>query len=160
MAVVRDDRSLLELSSGAGTARQGEHPWRRRLLWTVAIVGIAVIGIVAFTGGFPESLTIDAAKTFNAFNDWVIEHQRTHPLFHYVLVPLKDGIKGLVDQISLALSRMTWLGLTVAVGAVGGILAGWRTGIGAAAGFFLIGVLGLWPEGIDTLSLVVLSVVV
>src|SRR4029079_305489 len=113
-----------------------------------------------FTGGFPQSLTVDAAKPFNAFNDWVIEHQRTHPLFHYVLVPLKDGIKTAVDQIVLGLSRLTWLGLTVAVAVIGALLAGWRTGIGAAAGFFLIGVLGLWPESLDTLALVLLSVAV
>ena len=74
-------------------AHQGEHPWTRRLIWAAVIVAIIVIGLVAFTGGFPQSLTVDAAKPFNAFNDWVIEHQRTHPLFHYVLVPLKDGIR-------------------------------------------------------------------
>ena len=141
-------------------AHQGEHPWTRRLIWAAVIVAIIVIGLVAFTGGFPQSLTVDAAKPFNAFNDWVIEHQRTHPLFHYVLVPLKDGIKTAVDQIVLGLSRLTWLGLTVAVAVIGALLAGWRTGIGAAAGFFLIGVLGLWPESLDTLALVLLSVAV
>ena len=139
---------------------QTDHPWSRRLIWTLAIVGVAIAGIVVFSGGFPDSLTIDVAKPFNAFSDWVIEHQRTHPLFRYVLVPLKDGIRSAVKQISLGLARMTWLGLTVLVGVIGGILAGWRTGIGAAAGFFLIGVLGLWAEGLDTLSLVLLSVVV
>ena len=102
----------------------------------------------------------DAAKPFNAFNDWVIEHQRTHPLFVHFLVPLKNGINSAVDQIVLGLSRLTWLGLTVAVGAIAGLLAGWRMGIGAAAGFFLIGVLGLWPGALDTLALVLLSVAV
>jgi glycine betaine/proline transport system permease protein len=160
VAVVRDDQTLIQLGAGAGAIRQAEHPWRRRLIWAGVVVAVIAVGLVAFTGGFPESLVIDAAKPFNAFNDWVIEHQRTHPLFVHFLVPLKNGINSAVDQIVLGLSRLTWLGLTVAVGAIAGLLAGWRMGIGAAAGFFLIGVLGLWPGALDTLALVLLSVAV
>jgi glycine betaine/proline transport system permease protein len=162
VAVVRDDQTLIQLGAGAGAGavRQAEHPWRRRLIWTGVVVVVIVVGLVVFTGGFPESLVIDAAKPFNAFNDWVIEHQRTHPLFVHFLVPLKNGINSAVDQIVLGLSRLTWLGLTVAVAAIAGLLAGWRMAIGAAAGFFLIGVLGLWPGALDTLALVLLSVTV
>jgi glycine betaine/proline transport system permease protein len=160
VAVVRDDQTLIQLGAGAGAVRQAEHPWRRRLIWTGVVVAVIAVGLVAFTGGFPESLVIDAAKPFNAFNDWVIEHQRTHPLFVHFLVPLKNGINSAVDQVVLGLSRLTWLGLTVAVGAIAGLLAGWRMAIGAAAGFILIGVLGLWPGALDTLALVLLSVTV
>jgi glycine betaine/proline transport system permease protein len=160
VAVVRDDQTLIALSQGAGTVHQGEHPWRRRFAWAAVVVVIVAAGLVLFTGGFPESLTLDAAKPFNAFNDWVIEHQRTHPLFVYFLVPLKRSINGTVDQITLAMSRMTWLGVTVAVGVIAGVLAGWRSAIGAMAGFFLIGVLGLWSGGLETLALVLLSVAV
>ena len=160
MAVVRDDQTLIQLGAGAGAVRQAEHPWRRRLIWTGVVVAVIAVGLVAFTGGFPESLVVDAAKPFNAFNDWVIEHQRTHPLFVHFLVPLKNGINSAVDQVVLGLSRLTWLGLTVAVGAIAGLLAGWRMAIGAAAGFILIGVLGLWPGALDTLALVLLSVTV
>ena len=160
MAVVRDDQTLIQLGAGAGAVRQAEHPWRRRLIWTAVVVAVIAVGLVLFTGGFPESLVVDSAKPFNAFNDWVIQHQRTHPLFVHFLVPLKNGINSAVDQIVLGLSRLTWLGLTVAVGAIAGLLAGWRMGIGAAAGFFLIGVLGLWPGALDTLALVLLSVAV
>jgi glycine betaine/proline transport system permease protein len=160
VAVVRDDQTLIQLGAGAGAVRQAEHPWRRRLIWTGVVVAVIAVGLVAFTGGFPESLVVDAAKPFNAFNDWVIEHQRTHPLFVHFLVPLKNGINSAVDQVVLGLSRLTWLGLTVAVGAIAGLLAGWRMAIGAAAGFILIGVLGLWPGALDTLALVLLSVTV
>ena len=48
MAVVRDDQTLLELSSGAGTIRQAQHPWRRRLIWIGAIVAaIVILGMLA-----------------------------------------------------------------------------------------------------------------
>ena len=96
MAVVRDDQTLIQLGAGAGAVRQAEHPWRRRLIWAGVVVAVIVVGLVVFTGGFPESLVVDSAKPFNAFNDWVIEHQRTHPLFVHFLVPLKNGQNQLV----------------------------------------------------------------
>ena len=160
MAVVRDDQTLLELSSGAGTIRQADHPWRRRLIWIGAIVGVVVVGLAVFPSGFPESLTIDVAKPLNDANDWVIANQRTHPLFVYVLVPLKNGINTAVEQLVTGLARLTWLGVLALVTAVAGYLAGWRKAVLACLGFLAIGVLGMWTDSLDTLALILLSVAV
>ncbi|MEP6757671.1 MAG: ABC transporter permease subunit [Actinomycetota bacterium] len=160
MAVVRDDQSLLELSATSGTIRQAEHPWRRRLIWIGAIVAAIVVGLVVFPGGFPERLTLDATKPFNAASDWVIAHQRTHPLFVHVLVPLKNGVNKAVDQLVATLSRLTWLGFLAIVWATSAYVAGWRKGILAVVGFLAVGVLGLWTDSLETLALVALSVIV
>ena len=152
-------------------ARQAEHvadlalvapapasPWRRRLIWLAVIVVAAALGIILFSGGFPSSLTVDAAKPFNAFNDWVITHQRTNPVFVHFLVPLSNGINTTVNQLQLVLSRLTWLGVTVAVTAIAGVLAGWRMGLLAGVGFLLLGALGLWNDSLITFALVLVSV--
>ena len=123
-----------------------------------ATVAVLALGVILFSGGFPESLVIDSAKPFNAFSDWVITHQRTNPLFVHFLVPLKNGINSTVDQLQLVLSRMTWLGVTVTVGAIAGVLAGWRMAVAAAAGFIALGLLGLWNDSLITLTLVLVSV--
>ena len=133
-------------------------PWRRRAVWVAATVAVLALGVILFSGGFPESLVIDSAKPFNAFSDWVITHQRTNPLFVHFLVPLKNGINSTVDQLQLVLSRMTWLGVTVTVGAIAGVLAGWRMAVAAAAGFIALGLLGLWNDSLITLTLVLVSV--
>jgi len=160
VAVVRDDPSLLQLEVTAGAVHQAEHPWRRRLIWIGAIVAAIVLGIVLFPAGFPDGLTIDAAKPLNAANDWVIANQRTNGIFVHVLVPFKNGINTAVKQLVIGLSRLTWLGLLVLVMAVSGYVSGWRKAVLAGLGFLAIGVLGFWADSLDTLALVLLSVIV
>ncbi|MDP9184364.1 MAG: ABC transporter permease subunit, partial [Actinomycetota bacterium] len=160
MAVVRDEQSLLELSALAGATHQAAHPWRRRAIWIGAIVAATILGLALFPSGYPQGLTVDVTKPFNAANDWVIAHQLTHPVFVHVLVPLKNGVNSAVDQVVTTLARVTWLGLLVIVWAASAFLAGWRKGVLAALGFLAIGVLGLWTDGLETLALVALSVIV
>jgi glycine betaine/proline transport system permease protein len=160
MAVVRDERSLLEVQASAGTIHQVDHPWRRRLLWAAGIVVAIVIGLVVFPNGFPESLTIDVAKPLNDANNWVIANQLTNPVFVHVLNPLKNGINAAVDQLVLGMARLTWLGLLTLIVAVAGYFAGWRKAVLAGVGFLVIGVLGYWSENLDTLALILLSVIV
>jgi len=159
VAIVRDDQSLLELSSGAA-GRQAEHPWRRRAIWAVAIIAVVALGIVLFPGGFPDGLAFDAAKPLNSANEWVIEHQRSNALFVHVLVPVKNGINNSVDQLTTGLARLTWLGLFTLVVALSGYLAGWRKAVVAGIGFAAIAVLGYWADSLATLSLILVSVTV
>src|SRR4029453_2968458 len=91
---------------------------------------------------------------------WVIANQRTHPLFVYVLVPFKDGVNTAVEQLVRGMARLTWLGLLTLVIAVAGYLGGWRKAVLAGAGFLGIGVLGVWADALDTLALLLLSVLV
>lgn len=159
MAVVRDDQSLLELSSGA-TARQAEHPWRRRLVWAAVVVAAIALGIALFPAGFPDGLVYHAEKPLNTANEWVIEHQRTNALFVHFLVPLKNGINKTVDQLSRGLARLTWLGLLALIVAVSGYVAGWRKAVVAGIGFGVIALLGYWADSLITLSLILVSVAV
>jgi glycine betaine/proline transport system permease protein len=159
VAIVRDDQSLLELSSGA-TARQAEHPWRGRLVWAAVVVAVIAIGIALFPAGFPDGLVYHAEKPLNTANEWVIEHQRTNAFFVHFLVPLKNGINKTVDQLSKGLARLTWLGLLVLIVAVSGYLAGWRKAVVAGIGFGVIALLGFWADSLITLSLILVSVAV
>ena len=140
--------------------RQGENPWRRRAAWLIAVIVAVWIGIIAFSGGFPSVLSLDAAKPFNAFADWAQTHQNTSPLFSSFLRPLKDGVNSTVDQLVLLLSRMTWMGVIALIGAVAGVIAGWRIALVAVIGFFFIGLLGLWEAALATLALVLVAVAI
>jgi glycine betaine/proline transport system permease protein len=160
VAIVRDERSLHELSEHAGTARQVEGAWRRRLAWAAIVVVAIVVGLLILPGGYPDGLTVDAAKPLNAANDWVIAHQRTHPLWVHVLVPFKNTVNTAVEQLVKGLARLTWLGLLVLIGGLSAYLAGWRKGVLASVGFLVIGLLGMWTDSLDTLALIVLAVLV
>src|SRR6187200_980245 len=151
-------REVQQVADAAVVTHAPASPWRRRAVWIAGTVAVLALGMILFSGGFPDSLVVDAAKPFNAFGDWVITHQRTNPLFVDFLVPLKNGINSIVDQLQLLLARMTWLGVTVTVAAIAGVLAGWRMAILAAAGFVALGLLGLWADSLITLTLVLVSV--
>ncbi len=132
--------------------------WQRRGAWVIAVIAVAWVGTMVFSGGFPTSLTVDATRPFNAFADWASTHQNTNPVFSAFLVPLKDAVNSATNHLVLLLSRMTWLGVIALVAAVAGVLAGWRLAVLAAVGFFAIGALGLWQAGLETLALVLLAV--
>ncbi len=144
----------------AAAPHRGASPWRARLVIAAAVAAVVAVGLALFTGGFPASLTVDSARPFNAFVDWVVENQRSNPLFVNVITPLKDGINVVFDNVVLALSRMTWLGVVALATAIGTVLAGIRIGLLAGAGFLLMGTLGVWEQSIETLGLVLFAVTV
>jgi glycine betaine/proline transport system permease protein len=129
----------------------------RYAIWAVAVIVVIAVGL-QLSGGFPASLTVDVASKFRQFNDWVIENQRTSPLFVDFLVPLRDGIQTTYDQLVQVLSRMTWFGLVAFAAAVAGLVAGWRLAVLAACGFIFMGALGLWEPSVQTLGLIVFGV--
>src|SRR5262249_37844819 len=128
--------------------------WVEILVW---VGGIAIAWWVGshLTAGFPANRTYDLAAKFNAFNDWVITHQRTSAIFVDFLAPLRDGIQSAFDHLVLTLQRMTWLGVIGTAAAIAGLVAGWRYALLASAGFALMGVLGLWEPSLETLALMV-----
>ena len=132
-------------------------PWRGRLIWAGAVVVAIAIGL-QLTPGFPDRLVVNVGKVFDGFQGWVIDNQKTSPLFHYFLNPLKDAANSLLDTTTNILSRMTFLGVIVAAAAVAAVAAGWRLAIVAAVGFSVMGLLGLWQSSMETLALIMVSV--
>lgn len=150
----------LKRSVVVSTADRGRLPGSvRYAIWAVAAIGVIALGL-RLSGGFPESLTINVVTKFKQFNDWVITNQRTSPLFVNFLVPLRDGIQATYDQLTLVLSRMTWLGVVSLAAAVAGLVAGWRLAVLSACGFLLMGVLGLWEPSVETLVLIAFAVTI
>jgi glycine betaine/proline transport system permease protein len=131
--------------------------WRNRILWVSAVAVAIAIGL-QLNAGFPQRWVIDINQWFVSAENWIIEHDQTNWLFVRVLTPLKDGINEAFDQIVQVMSRMTWFGVVTAAGAIAAVVAGWRMAILAAAGFFVMGALGLWEESLQTLALIIISV--
>ncbi len=160
------DKPLRGLEAEARDGRVGvvvhraANPWVHRGIWLAAVAGVLWLGIVVFSGGFPTSLTVDAGRPFNVFADWASLNQTTSPVFVHFLVPLRDGINSANDHLLLLLSRMTWIGVIALVAAVAGVVAGWRMAILAAVGFFVMGALGVWQAGLETLTLILFAVIV
>lgn len=159
MAVAQTDREARVAPAPHAPPRSDRSPWVRRGAWALAVVVVLGIG-TQLTAGFPEALVIGVEDWFADVDSWVIENQRTYWLFTSVLNPLQDAITSVVEGLNAALDRMTWLGLLVGAGMLAGVVAGWRMGLLASVGIATFGLLGVWEQSLQTLSLMTISVLV
>jgi len=136
------------------------HPWPRRLAFMAIAAVAATIGLLWLSPGFPEGLVVGIEDWFAGVESWIIDNQATHWLFVYVLNPIETAITSTVQLVQDALDRMTWLGFLAASCAIAGMVAGWRMALLAAAGVATFGVLGVWEESLETLSLVLVAVAI
>ncbi len=134
------------------------NPWPRRIAWLVAGAVIAAIGLAWLTPGFPERWVVGIEDWFADVETWIINNQATHWSFVYILNPIEEAITTLVDSVQAGLERMTWFGFTTAACVIAGMVAGWRLALLTLAGVATFGLLGVWEESIETLSLVLVAV--
>jgi glycine betaine/proline transport system permease protein len=133
--------------------------WPRRIAWALVAVAVVAIGLRWLAPGFPEGWVVDVTGWFDAFRDWAIQNKTTSWVFVYLITPIEEGITAAYDATLSLLERMTWLGLLAGCCALAGVVAGWRMAVLTAAGVLSFGLLGVWPESVETLSLMLISVV-
>jgi glycine betaine/proline transport system permease protein len=122
------------------------------------VAAVLAVGYLWLTPGFPESWEIDVTAWFDSFRDWAIQNRTTSPLFVYFLTPVADATEAIYDTLLQGLERMTWLGVVAGATALAAVVAGWRMALLTAFGFLSFGLLGVWPEALETVALLAISV--
>ena len=158
MAIAPPTERPADVAAAAGGFAEPS-PWPRRIAWALLAVAAAAVGVRWLTPGYPEGWIIDVSRWFDAFRDWAIQNRTTSPLFVFLLTPIGDNLKDMLDLVETVLERMTWLGLLVGAAALAGVVAGWRMAVLTAAGVFSFGTLGVWDRSIETLALMIVAVV-
>ena len=160
MAIAPPDRlEVVGAVESAPTVIHAEpNRWPVRIAWIVAAVVIAAVGMMWLSPGFPDRMVLGIEDWFLDVELWIIDNRATHWLFVYILNPVESTITSLVQGVEDGLTRMTWLGFLTAASAIAGMVAGWRMAVLTAAGVATFGVLGVWEDSIETLSLVLVSV--
>lgn len=97
--------------------------------------------------GSEASLGLFTVKELTRFLSLVI----SYPL-HWAEVAL---FRGLPD---LGVPPLPWIAIVAGLGIFGHWIAGWRLALLAAGGFLYIALFGLWPDAMQTLSIVVVTV--
>ncbi len=133
---------------------------RSRRTWGLLVALLAAVLYLVFRGTAELAHSEDAGafRTFNDARDWVDDNRNSSPIFLFVVNGIRLAIGEFVGGIQDLLRGLGWIGVTAVGGAVAGVLAGWRLGLLAVAGFLTFGVLGLWEESIDTLALTTAAV--
>jgi glycine betaine/proline transport system permease protein len=138
---------------------------RHRVL---ALLSLAVIVLLLFIffeqiegfGDVPSPWEIPMRDRVDDFRSWTVLNRATHPLFTWIFDPISDFIN---NTLSLAEDILLWLPWVVIVAAVY-LLAlkagGQKIALLCTAGLLYMGLVGLWDESMETLALMMVSVVI
>ena len=131
----------------------------KRIRTAIAGVVIALFALQIFgSGGFPESWNIGLSEPINSWQSWIRTNRDNHWLFTFILNP----ITWIVDLgLEFTESFIGWLPWFIPPIVVFAIIA--RRGKLVMAGFaaFAVvypGLVGVWQESIETISLMAVSV--
>ncbi|MTE20670.1 ABC transporter permease subunit [Streptomyces sp. TRM43335] len=135
--------------------------WARRA-GAVAVVAVAsVAGPAALGREWPENWTVGISQPVNTAVAWITDHLGSgipvvggtatwsENFARWVLNPLRDGLQG-----------TPWWLLLLAAAALALLVGTWRTALTATAALAAIGVMGLWPASLNTLSQVLAALLV
>ncbi len=143
--------------------------WLRRVMARPAlsaIVGVGLVVLVAVVAkvlgadSFPDSWTVDVATPVNDAAAWVGDHLRSG-------VPVVGGTQSFSDFFIIhmlnpvrdLLQGAAWYVIVAAIAVIGWVAGGWRLGTLCAACFVGIGAMRVWDLAMDTLSQVLVAVV-
>jgi glycine betaine/proline transport system permease protein len=138
--------------------------WRGRLIKVVAITGLMVIAYEAFKLDYPwpTSLTFTSLSAhLDEFQAWLIDQRSAEDtgIVFTIFNWFREFLDYTVAKLNEFILWLTWIGTTVA-----GTLVVWRFGGRRAAAIVLAGfasfaLLGLWEASMETLALMIVSVI-
>jgi glycine betaine/proline transport system permease protein len=124
------------------------------------VAGFAVVLAVVWGDPVASWWDFRIGPWIDSVERWIIINRDDHWLFRFGFDPLARWLHNGVQWSLNGLEFLTWPGLLALVLVVSWRVSGLRAALTAAAALFVIGGLGLWDEGMITLALIVVSVVV
>jgi glycine betaine/proline transport system permease protein len=124
----------------------------------VSVVAILIVLQVLGSGGFPKSWNIGLSEPINSWQSWIRSNRDQHWLFTFVLNP----ITWIVDLgLEFTESFIGWLPWFIPPMVVFAIIARRKKWVMASFAAFAVvypGLVGVWQESIETISLMAVSV--
>lgn len=107
---------------------------------------------------FPEAWDIHLREPLDIFKQWSIRNQTTHPVFLYFFEPISDVIDIALRRAETFLLWLPWPVLLAAVFLTAQKAGNLRLGLLTSFCLLFMGLVGLWPESMQTLALMAVSV--
>ncbi|MEZ5341513.1 MAG: ABC transporter permease subunit [Acidimicrobiales bacterium] len=130
--------------------------------WLVGLIVVTFVASKLFStiGTFPESLNIGLAAPISDARGWLISNQRNHWLYGVLLDPFADSIEWAIELLAAVLKWIPWYGYVAWAGLGLWWVRGRVAGVIGALAVLYFGVVGVWTDGLDTLALMSVSVVI
>jgi glycine betaine/proline transport system permease protein len=111
-------------------------------------------------GTFPETWDIHLREPIDAFKSWVIGNRNSHPIFLLFFEPLSSAIDFSLRRLEDFLLWLPWPVLATAVFLLAQKAANLQVALLATFSLLFMGFVGLWPQSMETLALMGVSVLV
>ncbi|PDW02953.1 ABC transporter permease [Candidatus Viridilinea mediisalina] len=131
------------------------------LMWVGVALGIGVLAVAwpAVPRAFPEAWNLGLRAPIDEFQRWVIANRATHPVFVFGFTPLSRGIDQALRLSEQMLLRPSWYVLLLIFGLFGYLAGGVRLSLFCAGSLLLAGLFGLWVPTMQTLALMLATLV-
>ena len=132
---------------------------RTRLTYLVTSFLVLVL-IAQFLGaaGFPENWYVHLADPVNRVQGWVVDNRNGHWLFTFFFNPFTTVVRGGLDSVANLLTWLPWYVTPAIVFAVMARTRRWKLAVVVTLAVVYPGVVGVWSESIETISLMAISV--
>ncbi len=134
----------------------------RQRLGVTALVTASVGAIAQIFGarGFPDSWNIGLAEPVNSVQSWIRDNRSDHWMFTWFFHPLTDVVNLALDTVTSVISWFPWFIAPIVVFAIIARTGRWRSALLAACAVMYPGVVGVWQESIETISLMAVAVAI
>jgi glycine betaine/proline transport system permease protein len=128
------------------------------------LVGLAIaVGVLWWVFRTVDTLPHDERhwvfQSLTEFRTSIDRSRRDNPVLVFLAEVVRIPLGAFVDLCREVLETIGWLGVTAVAGMLGFSFGGLRVGLLALGAFLAFGVLGLWPESMDTLALTFAAVI-
>lgn len=133
----------------------------------LALLSLTVLVLLLFIfieqtedfGDLPNTWEIPMRDRVDDFRSWTVQNRATHPLFTWFFDPIGDFINDTLMLAEDILLWLPWVAIVAAVYLLALRTAGQKIAFLCTAGLLYMGLVGLWDESMQTMALMVVSVV-
>ena len=101
---------------------------------------------------FPEAWDVQLRVPIDAFKQWANRNQTVHPIFLYFFDPISDAFDFALRRVETFLLWLPWPVLVAAVFLLAQKAANLRLALLVTFCLLFMGLVGLWPESMQTLA--------
>ena len=133
-----------------------------RPLLVVLVIAIMVVlyPLLRNESPWPSGLTYALNARLDEVYNWIVDNQGSSWIYVYFLNQISSFLNWLVTSFTDLLNGMTFVGVGLALTAITVRWCGWRASLVVLGALLSFGIMGLWAESMQTLALMVASVIV
>jgi glycine betaine/proline transport system permease protein len=133
-----------------------------RPLLVVLVIAIMVVlyPLLRNDSPWPSGLTYALNARLDEVYNWIVDNQGSSWIYVYFLNQISSFLNWLVTSFTDLLNGMTFVGVGLALTGIAVRWCGWRASLVVLGALLSFGIMGLWAESMQTLALMVASVIV